>query len=198
MEGKEVEFSPKDKILDRQHIIRVIKDILVSLKKYDAVNLKDLSNQTIHCATCNQDAGSIAIGIIAYTLSKIVEREDYKKIKLWDDFLQKFNSFMNLAIKAAEEDNLGAFEEHIVRARKSIISAAPNMKNYLEETLRKAAINKAGKIYEHGLSLGQTAKILGVSEWEITEYAGQSRGNDYVASTLSVKQRAKMALEFLS
>ena len=193
-----VDSSKKENILDRQHIIIVLKGIKDSLKKEDAVKLKELSNQTIHCAACNQDSGSTAIGIISYALSKLIERADYKRIKNWQGFIQRFNSSIDLAIKAAEEDNLEAFESHIIRSRTAILSASPNMKKYLEEILRKSSINRASKMYEHGISLGQTAKLLGLTQWEISEFTGQSKTEEYHASALSVKQRAKMALEFFS
>ncbi len=198
MGDMKVESSKKESILDRQHIISVLKGIKDSLKKEDAVKLKELSNQTIHCAACNQDSGSTAIGIISYALSKIIERADYKRIKNWQGFIQRFNSAIELAIKAAEEDNLEAFESHIMRARTSILSASPNLKKYLEEILRKSSINRASKMYEHGISLGQTAKLLGLTQWEISEFTGQSKTEEYKASALSVKQRARMALEFFS
>ncbi|MDO8563571.1 MAG: hypothetical protein Q7R87_01030 [Nanoarchaeota archaeon] len=193
-----IDSSIKEKILDREHIITVLKGIKDSLKKEDAIKLKDLSNQTIHCAACNQDSGSTAIGIISYALSKLIERSDYKRIKNWQGFLQRFDSSIELAIKAAEEDNLVAFESHVIRARQAILSASPNLKHYLEETLRKSSINRASKMYEHGISLGQTAKLLGLTQWELSEFAGQSRPDEYKATALSAKQRARMALEFFS
>jgi predicted transcriptional regulator len=73
------------------------------------------------------------------------------------------------------------------------------MKPYIQEVLRKASINKASKIYEHGISLGQTAQLLGITQWELSEYSGQTNvsDNDY-NKTLDIKKRAKMALEFFS
>jgi len=198
MEDKEVEFSPKDKILDRNHIIQVLKETKSALKEENAIKLKDLSNQTIHCATCDQESGSLAIAIITYALSKIIEREDKKRIKNWPLFVQRFNSFIDLAIKSAQDNNPKAFNENIIRARKTIVNASPKIKGYLEDTLKKATINKASKLYEHGISLGQTAQLLGLTQWEISEYTSQGKEQEYVASPLSAKQRVKMALEFLS
>jgi len=86
----------------------------------------------------------------------------------------------------------------VINARKAIVSASPNLKNYIEEILKKSSINRANKLYEHGISLGQTAKLLGLTQWEISEYAGQSKTDEYVSSLLSAKQRAKMAMEFFS
>ncbi|MEK6889048.1 MAG: hypothetical protein AABW80_02980 [Nanoarchaeota archaeon] len=187
-----------DKILDRQHVVQVLKEVKSALKDLDAVKLKELSNQTIHCGTCNQDSGSLTLAVISYALNKIIEREDYKKIKNWSNVSQKLSSYLDLAIKAAQEDNLNAFQEHILRARKTLTTASINLKPYLEEILKKAAINKASKLYEHGLSLGQTSRLLGVSQWELAEYTSQSKSADILPKAVSIKQRAKMALEFFS
>ena len=85
------------------------------------------------------------------------------------------------------------------QARKSVTVVSINLKPYIEEVLRKASINKASKIYEHGLSMGKTAKLLGISEWELAEYTGQTRMADLPQNvTMGEKERAKMALEFFS
>ncbi len=188
----------KDRILDRKHIIQVLKESKEAINKKDSLKLKELSNQTIHCAASNQDSGSVSIAVIIYALSKIIEREDYKKIKNWAKLSRKILSCLELASKATEQDNLEAFEKYIVLIRKTISTASPSMKNYLDEILKKAEINKAGKFYEHGLSLGKTAELLGISQWEVSEYTGQSRTNDYTASPLSVRERVKLTMEFLS
>ena len=63
--------------------------------------------------------------------------------------------------------------------------------------MRKASINKASRIYEHGISLGKTAQLLGITQWELTEYTGQKR-EEKPYGALSAKKRAQMALEFFS
>ena len=45
--------------------------------------------------------------------------------------------------------------------------------------------------------MGRTAKMLGVTQWELSEYTGQKQISDNPYNeTLSVKKRAKMAMEF--
>ena len=98
-----------------------------------------------------------------------------------------------------EEKKEDKYIEYLERIRKTISSISISLKPYIEEVLRKASINKASKMYEHGISLGQTAKLLGVTQWELTEYAGQTKiSDDYYNSTLDIKRRAQMALEFFS
>lgn len=194
----EEEVKSSTKILDRDHLIQVLSGIKKGLKAQDSLELKALSNQTIHCAACSQDIGSIAIAVMAYTLSKIIERNDMTRIKNWDKFVLRFNEFLDLAIDAAKSDNNEAFTSHLMRARKTLAGVSSNLKQYIEEILRKAAINKAAKFYEHGISLGQTAEMLGISTWEISEYLGQSKSNEHIPQTIEIKQRAKTALDFLT
>jgi predicted transcriptional regulator len=82
-------------------------------------------------------------------------------------------------------------------ARKTLSSLSVNLKPYIEEVMRKASINKASKIYEHGISLGQTANLLGISQWELSEYTGQtSIADTNYNNTINTKKRAQMAMEF--
>ncbi len=179
------------------HVIEVLNEARRALKVAEAVKLKELSNQTVHSASLVQDAGSIALAVIVYSLSKLIERGDDKKIKQWGKFIKKTDSFISLAIVALKERNFKAYESYLEKIRQSITSVSPNLKPYIQEVLRKAAINKASKIYEHGISMGQTAKLLGITQWELAEYAGQkSIYAGAYENPENVRDRAKMALEF--
>ncbi len=180
-----------------EHIKEVITTTLTALKNQDAVRLNQLSNQTIHTASCMQDPGSITLTVIIYTLSKLIERKDYEKIKNWPVFVKKISATLQLALKAVEQERYEVYENYLATARTSFVSLSVNLKPYIEEVLRKSSVNKASKIYEHGISLGQTAKLLGITPWEIQEYLGQ-KSIDLPQKSLDVKKRAKSAMEFFS
>lgn len=182
-----------------EHLIELLKQAQKALKEGDSLTLKELSNQTIHCATSIQDEGSVTSAVLIYTLSKLIERKEYIDIKNWDRFVRRINSFLALAEKALRQNNYEAYEKHLWRARKSLTVISVNIKPYIQEVMRKASINKASKIYEHGLSLGKTAKLLGITQWELAEYTGQGKAGEVPGITISdEKQRAKMALEFFT
>lgn len=181
------------------HIVDVLEKTKSALSEQNILLLKDLSNQTLHCASTEQDTGSIMIAVIVYSLGKILERKESLKLKNINQFIKRFNGSIDLAIRAAKEGNEERYEYYLGMARKSISSLSVNLKPYIEEVLRKASINKASKIYEHGISLGQTSKLLGITQWELTEYAGQTNISDVnYNKTMNVKKRAEMALEFFS
>ena len=102
-------------------------------------------------------------------------------------------------MEALKKQNIGAYEKHLQKARKSLESISVNLKPYIKEILTKASINKSSKLYEHGISLGQTAKLLGITQWEITGYTGQRNIPDNKQNeSIRVEKRAQIALEFFS
>jgi len=47
-------------------------------------------------------------------------------------------------------------------------------------------------LYEHGLSIGKTAELLGINKWELMEYAGRTGISDVQENiTISMKDRIK-------
>ncbi len=182
-----------------EHLVEVIKGTEIALLRKDAVKLKDLSNQTVHQAASHQDEGCITLAVLIYALSKLIERKDYERIKNWDKFVKKISAFLDLAITTLKEGNESKYKVYLEMSRKTLTSISVNLKPYIQEVLRKAAINKASKIYEHGVSMEATAKMLGITQWELSEYAGQKQTSDNPYNeTIDVKKRAQTALEFFS
>jgi hypothetical protein len=181
-----------------QNAVFVLEQAKQALLVNNFVKLKDLSNQTIHSSCFYQDAGSITTGVLIYTLSKLLERQDHKRIKFWNQSVKKIISYFELAISALKNNNIIIYQKHMLQARKTLESISGNLKPYIQQVLKKAAINKAGKLHEHGISIEQTSRLLGISQWEVAEYTGQKQNDIVQTQTISVKQRAKMAMEFFS
>jgi hypothetical protein len=177
------------------HIIEVIEKSKTALKEEKALELKELSNQIIHSTSIYQTEGLIAISVILYSLGKLIERKEHLSLKDWNAFIEKTNKSLDEAIDSLKDNNEKKFERILIEIRSSI--GKVTVKPFVHEVLRKAAINKASRLYEHGLSLEQTAKLLGISQWELSEYTGQTGIPDVkYASTLDIKKRAKTALDF--
>jgi len=182
---------------EKEHIINILTETKLALQTNNSLKLQHLSDKTIHSASIDQHTDSITIAIIIYTLSKIVSRRPYLKIKNWELFVKKINSSLSLGIKSLEDNNQKKFHKYLEETRKRISNISVNLKPYIIEVLRKASINKASKLYEHGLSRSQTAKLLGVTEWELSEYIGQKSIHEGPYNlTLNIKKRVEMALEF--
>lgn len=176
-----------------EHVINVLRDCLEALKKKDSSWLRDLSDKTIHTSSINQDSGNIALAVIIYSLSKIVERRKYHEQEGWESFYASVISSLEFAIDSLEEKNEIKFNEEIKKIRVNIEGLSGDLKDYIEDVFRKAKINKASKIYEHGISMEQTARILGISLWELSSYTGakpDSSDNVY-SNTVEIKDRVK-------
>jgi len=160
------------------------------------VKIKHLSNNVIHSASIEQDPDVIATAIIIYSLSKLIEREHYKEQRNWPRFYKNYIKSLNNMIRFLEKNNIDGFRNEVHSIRNLIKSLTGSLKLYIKDVFRKARINKASRIYEHGISMEKTAKILGISLWELAEYAGQTRiGDVNLGITMPVKKRIKLAQE---
>ena len=80
--------------------------------------------------------------------------------------------------------------------RQAINKLSGKLKIFIKDVFRRATINKASRIYEHGISMEKTASLLGITMFELAEYAGQTGIPDVPENkTLSVKTRIKLAME---
>tara|TARA_Y100000310_G_C20697227_1_gene826553 strand:+ start:478 stop:1047 length:570 start_codon:yes stop_codon:yes gene_type:complete len=179
------------------HQIQVLIEAKEALKQQNSIALKALSNKTIHTSCSHQNTGSITISVVLYALSKLIERHDPKRIKSWPTFVKKTCSLFDLTKSALEKGNEKAYEAYLLKARQSLESVSPSLKNYIKETVKKACINRGSRIYEHGISLERASQILGVSQWELASYAGQRGSHDSPHNkTTTTKSRAQLALQF--
>jgi len=181
---------------EQKHILEILRKVLDALEKKDYIKIKNLSNQFVHHSSIHQDADVISIAVIIYSLSKMIEREDYKKEKNWKQFYSNYLATIKRMVKALEKNNDHAFHIEIEANRGLLSKLSGNLRDNMHDVLNRAKINKASKIYEHGISMGKTAKILGITLWELAEYSGRSKsGNINLGVTMELKDRIKLAEE---
>mgnify|MGYP001611199196 CR=1 FL=1 len=190
------QVKEKEEIHERKNLIWILKNTLTAVKKEDVVRLKELSNHTVHSASVQQDPDSVAVAVIVYALSKIIERKKYTDYKEWPKLYKSYIANIKKAIADLEQDNSKKFREDIKNIQESINQLSGRFKKYIQDVFRKAEINKASRVYEHGISMEQTAKLLGITIWELAEYAGQTGISDVnLTVTMSIKNRLKQAEE---
>lgn len=181
---------------ERLHRIRILEETKKAIISNDVLKLNELSNQTIHSASVEQDSSSVAIAVIVYSLSKIIERRQNENFKGCDNFCIASLKSIDRAIKAIEKNDEVTFSKNLEEINSSINKLSPDLKKYIGDVFRKASINKASKIYEHGISMEQTARLLGISLYELASYAGQTPVSEAeINKTMTVKQRIKLAEE---
>ena len=179
---------------EKDNVLRILEETKTALRDRDVSKLHDLSNQTIHTASIQQDSDNVAVAVVIYSLGKIVERGQDKECR---QFCKSISSIIDEAISSLKKNDDEKFRKSIENIRKELGKQSGKMKGYIQDVFRKAQINKASRIYEHGISMEQTAKLLGVSIWELASYTG---GNPTISNapfgrTLDVKDRIKVAME---
>ena len=183
-------------MLEKENVLRILNETKESIKNQNVIKLKELSNQTIHSASISQDPDNIAVAVIIYSIGKILERQNYKMKPGWEKFHKNLALEIDTLIDYLKKNEEKKFSETLQKIRNRIGNVSGNLKKYIQDVLRKASINKASKIYEHGISLEKTAKLLGITMWELSNYAGQTWISDMnFGKTMDVKQRIKLAME---
>ena len=181
------------------NVLRILRETLDALEVKNSIKLKELSNQTIHSASVSQDPSNVAVTVIIYSLSKIIERKDYKELEGWKEFYVSLTRTLEVAIENLENKNEIKFKENLKKIRESIEKVSGKLRNYIEDVFRKAKINKASKIYEHGISMEQTSKMLGITLWELANYSGSKAHLDVPENkTVGTPERIKLAMEIFS
>ncbi|HKL23591.1 MAG TPA: hypothetical protein VJ895_02465 [Candidatus Nanoarchaeia archaeon] len=183
---------------ERGNILRILKETLKAIKENNPAPLKELSDQTIHSASTGHP-DNITVAVIVYSIGKILSRNDYRKLKGWSTFQKTIISSLTKSIDYLEKNEEEEFRENFIFIRKAINKLSGKLKKYIEDVFEKAEIAKASRIYEHGISLGKTAKMLGISMYELQDYAGQTGISEVpLNKTINPKTRIKMLKELFS
>jgi len=177
-----------------KNVLNILRSAKNLIEQDRAQDLKTLSNQTIHSATISQDADDVIVAVLVYSLGKLMERDHYREMEGWTEFYYAVTKNLGLAVKALEKNNVDNMRIYLGRIRNSLNKISGDLSRYIKDVFKKAEINKAFKLYEHGLSTEKTAEMLGVSLWDMASYIGQSHiGDAKVAITMPVKERIKIA-----
>ena len=152
----------------------------------DTQELKELSNHTIHNASVFQDDCSVSVAVVVYALSKIIERNPEKLN------YNKFLKILEKARKSVANNEDYNFSLSIKELFSEISRIDNRLKAYMQEVINEAQVKKGCKLCEHGLSTARASQIMGVSQWELMKYLGNTSLNEHSAG-IDVKARVKFA-----
>jgi len=184
-------------MIEADNILRILRESRTYLKEGNSNELKKLSDQTIHSASLSQDPDNIIVAVLVYSIGKLIERPKYREIKGWDKFYNSVIKNLDNAIKHLDKKEIDKCRNHLGKIRNSINEISGNLRFYIKDVFRKAEINKAFRMYEHGISSERTAELLGISLWDLSTYIGQSSVSDStVAINIPIRKRIKMTESF--
>jgi len=172
-----------------ENLTRILEETLIALEKEDVKKIKELSDETIHSASTGNE-NSIIVGIIIYSLGKILSRSDYRALKGWKSFNKITITALKNSINDLKNENEKKFRQDFLMIKKAINKISGKLKKYIQEVFKKAEINKASRIHEHGISLEKTAKMMGITLYDLQNYSGQTGISDVnLNNTINVKTR---------
>lgn len=180
-----------------ENVIKILQEAKESFIASNSYKLKLLSDQTIHAVAISQDTDNMIVAVLIYSLGKLSERESYKRMEGWDEFFKVVVRNLDTAMLSLRKNDLESFRQAMGKIRGQINTLQGSLSDYIRDVFAKAEINKAFKIYEHGLSLESTATLLGVSLWDLSSYVGQSSiSESHFNEAIPVKDRIKLAEDF--
>lgn len=178
----------------RTDILDVLSHAQEAIQHEDVRALRELSNMTIHNASIHQDTYSILTAVLIYALSKIHERPQYARYKGWGALCKDCGAWIEEAQHALEDHNDAQFEEILRRTFAMMNRRDSGLRKHVQDVLAKAKITKASRIYEHGISLGRTADLLGITQYELMDYVGRTYIADVKENmTFTAKKRLQTA-----
>ena len=181
---------------EKENVMRILREAKTAIRKEDSLKLKELSNQTIHTISIGQDPDNIAVAVIIYSLSKMIERKHYKEYRGWENFFKTLVDSLDGLILASKQNDEKLFKFNLEVIWKIINKLSGRLRQYIQDVFVKAKINKASKVYAHGISREKTAKLLGITLFDMAGYIGQSgESNVPLGVTRSAVGRVKLAME---
>ena len=178
----------------KKDILDVIKDSLIAVSNNNIKKLSEISNHTIHDATLIQDPNTISIAVITYSLSKVYEKNQYQQYKDWHKFHTNIILLLKKARKNLQSNNIYVYKQDIKQILASISRLEKKFSIFITHVINQARIKKGSKIYEHGISIGRTAKLLNITPWDLMTYIGATKITDIdPLITKPVKERLEIA-----
>ncbi|MBU1203847.1 MAG: UPF0175 family protein [Nanoarchaeota archaeon] len=158
----------------RGDILLVLSKTIQAVEQGDVKTIKFMSDRIIDSAGIFQDEDTITITVVIYSLSKIFARDDYKKYKDWNLFYENTINNLRDAHSNLKSKNIPAYRKNLKNLTKGIDKLSTKLKSFIKDVLEKSHISKGSRLYEHGISLGRAAEILGISKWELMDYVGKT------------------------
>jgi len=140
-------------------------DILKTKESSDVEELKTLSEQAIEDVAVHKDIDLISATVLIYSIYKVlpeIKDENYK------DLLVELES----ALSNLQQNQLGRYNQKIKSLYEILRRDNSNVKLHLQDVMHAARIKKGASLLGHGLSIGQAAGLMGLSNWDLQQYVG--------------------------
>lgn len=150
------------------NILERVIEILEEKDEKDFIELKELSNHTIHNSSIFQDDDSISAAVMVYALAKLIDRGIPEKT--YDMIFSKITT----ARDALAMLDYSRYKQAVKGIFQIIRNVDKKLNMYFGDVILQAQMKKAGRIYHHGISAGIVSELTGISQWELLNYLGKT------------------------
>jgi len=152
-------------------VLKEAIDILKKREEKDIVELRDLSNHTIHNASIFQDENSLSVAILIYTVYKIIKGPPSIDNTSYNKILSQIKRIHS----TLQSNKIGQYKVSLKNIFVELSKINKKISLYINEIVEIAKIKKGVKLFEHGLSLRKVANLLNISEWDLRKQVGERK-----------------------
>lgn len=176
----------------------IVKEILEILSKTinilevkeekDIEELKGLSDRAVEGVALYKNLDMISVTVLVYSIYKIakdITPKDYQEIL----------GGLRFAKDSLDRRNLGRYNKSIKQVYDIVRKCNAKVKEHLQDVMHAAKIKKGNVLLQKGLSLGQAAGLMGLSNWDLQQYAGKTTVIEPHREAVPAKKRMITALK---
>ncbi|MBI4151748.1 hypothetical protein HY496_02155 [Candidatus Woesearchaeota archaeon] len=163
-------------------------EILRIREKRDLEELRQLSDHAIEHVASYKDLDVISVTVLIYSIYKTyscIGNRDYA------DLLNE----LELAARSLEKNQFGKYNSSIKRLYEIIRRCSSKTKEHLQDVMHASRIKKGTLLLSKGLSIGQAAGLMGLSNWDLQQYAGRTTALEEGKATVPVRKRITTAFK---
>lgn len=169
--------------------MRYAPEILDAFKKNDSKLLRNLSDKILAEGFVEKNKGLIRLAVVAHSLSKISEKDYYRKDQ------EHWNNFMKLVESGFRE--LEKRDEKISDVEKTVADLDEHFGRYKENIIHLSKIRKGSTLYAWGVSLTLASELVDVPEYELMKHIGSTKIVDEEGPGVDTSKRLGDAEEVL-
>ena len=152
------------KELIRKEIIRLLKQTHKLLEENKpATVFQELSNDAIQFVALHKDLDMISVSVLLYSL--------YKTQTCLSNKQKEFTEIIAKTLTALQTKKFGIYNRNMRSLFLIMRECNAAVKHHLYDVLHAARIKKGSTLHESGLSIGQAAGLMGLSNWDLQSYA---------------------------
>ncbi len=178
------EAIKKEIIYDLNEAVKIMEQ----RDKKDTEELKELSDHGIEDVAVHKNLDLISVTVLIYSLYKIISsipERDYQSIM----------KELRYAKNSLEKNQLGKYNNNIKTLFQLIKKCNAKVKVHLQDVMEAAKIKKGAILFEKGLSIGQAAGLMGLSNWDLQSYTGKTTALEQHEENIPAKKRVAAALK---